>query len=80
MYYAYVLRSEQNGRLYKGSCRDIAVRVQKHNSGKVRSTKPYRPWKLIYFEEFKSRGEAFQREQYWKTVKGAAELRLLPGH
>jgi len=35
MDYAYVLRSEQNGRLYKGSCQDITVRVQKHNSRKV---------------------------------------------
>jgi len=79
MYYAYVLRSKHDGRLYKGSCGDIAVRVQRHNSGKVISTKPFRPWRLVYCEEFMNRGEAFHREQYWKTVKGAKELALLLG-
>ncbi|MFC1461921.1 GIY-YIG nuclease family protein [Verrucomicrobiota bacterium] len=59
MYYAYVLRSEHDGRLYKGSCADIAVRVQRHNSEKVRSTKPFRPFHLysircLYISSWKS--------------------------
>ena len=77
MFYAYVLRSEQDGRLYKGSCQNLAVRVQLHNAGRVRSTKPYRPWILVYHEIFPTRAEAFRREQSWKTPRGARELAKL---
>ncbi|MFC1497505.1 GIY-YIG nuclease family protein [Verrucomicrobiota bacterium] len=77
MYYAYVLQSKKNGRLYKGSCEDLDVRLNRHNSGKIKSTKPYTPWKLIYYEKFKTRSEAFRREHYWKTPTGSKELQLL---
>ena len=74
MFRAYVLRSLRTGRLYKGSCEDLDVRLHKHNAGRVRSTKPYRPWQLVYSESFATRSEAFRREQHWKSVGGAKEL------
>ena len=77
MFYAYVLRSEQTGRLYKGSCEDLDVRLKRHNAGHVRSTRAYAPWQLIHHEKFSTRSEAFQREHHWKTVAGAKELHLL---
>ncbi|MBL7114690.1 MAG: GIY-YIG nuclease family protein [Kiritimatiellae bacterium] len=77
MFYAYVLQSQQNGRLYKGSCSDLPVRLNRHNNGYVRSTKPYRPWRLIYSENFTTRAEAFRREQFWKTATGARQLKKL---
>ena len=75
MFCAYVLRSEANGRLYKGSCGNLDIRLQQHNSGKVRSTRPFRPWILVHSETFPTRSEAFHREQHWKTVEGAKELK-----
>jgi putative endonuclease len=77
MFYAYVLRSLQTGRLYKGSCGDLGIRLQKHNAGRVRSTKPYGPWELLHSEPFDTRSEAFRREQHWKSVAGAKELTAL---
>ncbi|MBN2302127.1 MAG: GIY-YIG nuclease family protein [Lentisphaerae bacterium] len=77
MYHAYILRSLKTGRLYKGSCEDLNRRVAKHNAGHVRSTKPYRPWSLVHHEEFATRSQAFRREQYWKTAKGARELQSI---
>ena len=47
-YFIYVIKSEIDGRLYKGMSSDINSRVITHNAGKVRSTKGYRPWKLVY--------------------------------
>ena len=79
MYYAYVLKSCKTGRLYKGSCEDLDIRLRRHNTGFVRSTRPYRPWILLHSECFETRGEAVQREHFWKSATGARELRrLLP--
>ena len=75
MYYPDVLYSDAHLRMYKGWCSDFNVRLNRHNRGLVKSTKPYRPWRLIYQETFPTRAAAFHREQYWKTATGAKELR-----
>ena len=69
-YFVYVIKSEINGRLYKGQTSNIENRLKEHNSGKTRSTKGYLPWKLVYFEEFITREEAILREKYFKTGIG----------
>ena len=61
-YYLYILKSIKNGRYYYGSTSNIEKRIRKHNNGNVRSTKAYRPWILIYKEEFVQRGDARKRE------------------
>jgi putative endonuclease len=70
MYYTYILRSEINGHLYKGSTDNIETRVEQHNAGMVNYTSKYRPWKLVYFETFQTRSEAMARERFFKTGKG----------
>ena len=67
MFYVYFLKSLKNGDLYVGSCEDVDKRVSNHNNGKVKSTKGYRPWKLVGFEEYASRSEAFRKEKFFKT-------------
>ncbi len=69
-YYTYILQSEKNKRRYFGSCEDICVRLDMHNSGKVKSSKAYIPYVLLYFEIFETRSAAFQREMYFKSVDG----------
>jgi putative endonuclease len=69
------LRSEINGSYYYGHCNDIGKRLKRHNAGKVRSTKAYRPWKLIYTEEFETKSEAYKREQYFKSIDGYRYLK-----
>lgn len=69
-FYTYILQSEKNGRRYFGSCENITTRLELHNAGKVRSTKAYIPYKLIYFEEFDTRSEAYKRELFFKTING----------
>ena len=65
-YFVYVLQSKKDGRLYKGYTIDINVRLQEHNSGKTKSTKGYRSWELVYFENFETKEEALTREKYFK--------------
>ncbi|HEU5290857.1 MAG TPA: GIY-YIG nuclease family protein [Cyclobacteriaceae bacterium] len=70
MFYAYILQSEQTGTFYYGSTKDVEDRLRQHNSGKVRSTKSKRPWKLIYSETFQTKSEAFKKELYFKSIEG----------
>ena len=78
MFYVYLLRSRIKAtQLYVGYTEDVETRFKKHNAGEVRSTKPYRPWVLIYYEFFTSKKDAKQREQYLKTTKGRRTLRLM---
>jgi putative endonuclease len=77
MYYAYVLQSERTGRNYFGSCEDLQHRLARDNAGKVRSTKAYRPYKLIYFEEFATRSQAFRRERFFKSIEGRIFLKRM---
>ena len=74
-YFVYILKSEKDGRLYKGISKDPMKRWKEHNSGKTMSTKGYRPWKLVFSERLQSRMEARNREKYFKSGRGRAYLR-----
>ncbi|MCL4510007.1 MAG: GIY-YIG nuclease family protein [Bacteroidetes bacterium] len=72
-YYLYILTSLKDTWHYTGHASDVPKRVQAHNSGKVKSTKSWRPFKLIYTEEFNTRSDAFRREMFLKSPRGAEE-------
>ncbi|MEO2053622.1 MAG: GIY-YIG nuclease family protein [Allomuricauda sp.] len=75
-YFAYVLRSLIDGRLYKGHTKDVQKRLLEHNSGKTKSTKGFMPWELVYFEEIETSAEARKREQYFKTGIGREFIKI----
>ena len=75
MYYVYVLESEIDGRHYKGHTSDLKNRIGQHNSGKTKSTKGYRPWKLVYSEIYNTKEEAIEREKYLKSGIGREYLK-----
>lgn len=77
MYYVYVLKSLSCDWLYVGYSNDLERRFGEHNDGKVKSTKAYKPFKLIFYEAFESKKDAKRREQYLKTNKGKRVLRLM---
>ena len=74
-YFIYVLQSEKDGRLYKGQTSNISKRLRQHNAGENKSTKGFRPWKLVYYESFKTREEALLQEKYFKTGSGREFLK-----
>jgi putative endonuclease len=73
-FYVYVLINK-DGRIYVGQTNDISQRLLLHNEGKVRSTKPYRPWQIMFTEEYKTRSESMTREKWLKTGKGREYIR-----
>lgn len=75
MFYIYVLESIKNRNLYIGSTADLKKRLTEHNRGLTFSTKPYRPWKLIYYEACLNQRDAIRREKYFKTNQGARLLK-----
>jgi len=74
-FYAYVIYSESHQRFYKGHCENLDLRLKEHNLGKTKSNKAFRPWKIIYYEEFDTREKAIQREKYFKTAAGRKFLK-----
>lgn len=77
MYKVYILQSEKNGRYYIGHTQDLVVRLSRHNNGKVRSTKNYKPWVVIYTENFETKHEAYKREFEIKSYKSGNSFKEL---
>lgn len=75
MWIVYVLLSEVKPIKYVGFTSDINRRLKEHNSGLSKFTKAYKPWKLVYKEEFESRQEARNREKYLKSGFGREFLK-----
>ena len=73
----YCLSSQTRKYLYVGMTNNVERRVREHNSGKERTTRAYRPFRLVYVEAFESRSEARIREKYLKSGRGKALLRKL---
>ena len=65
-YCVYLLSSEKTKYIYIGCTNNLKKRLKKHNEGKVFSTKKMLPVELIYFEAYKSKRCAFEREKSLK--------------
>jgi putative endonuclease len=74
MFYVYILKSEINGKCYIGSTRGLENRLKAHNAGKIRSTKAFVPYKVIYKETYSTYTEARRREIYIKKRKSRKYL------
>ena len=70
MFYNYVLQSVHTKNLYIGYTNDLQRRVKEHNQGLVTSTRPYKPWRVIYYEACLNEDDAKRRENYLKTTQG----------
>ena len=77
MIYLYVIKSEVNGDLYVGICKDVERRIGGHQAGKNRYTKGLRPWKLMQVEEYPDWSAARQKEKYYKSGIGKEYLKRL---
>jgi len=74
-YKVYILKSINCDRFYIGCTSDINKRILYHNSGRNKSTKPFKPWKIIYTEDFCKKTETYKREWFLKHPKGYKEKR-----
>jgi len=70
MYYTYILKSSKSKTFYTGWTTDLKKRVQEHNSGLSQATKPYIPWKLVFYASFETEKLAKDFELYLKSGSG----------
>ena len=80
MFFLYILQSGLNGRFYTGSCKDVYKRLLLHNDGRVKSTKSYLPWKIVYTESFVKFTQARARELKIKSWKKRSQIEKLILH
>jgi putative endonuclease len=66
----YILYSARFNRYYIGIAEDSNKRLSEHNNGKVRSTRPFVPWKIVHIEYYRTKQEARRREKYLKSAAG----------
>jgi len=69
-YFVYFLKSSNVNKFYIGVTINMEDRLKQHNNGKTKSTKPYKPWRIIYFENYSDKSEAYKREWFLKHPVG----------
>ncbi|MBU0597822.1 GIY-YIG nuclease family protein [Patescibacteria group bacterium] len=74
MYYIYLLKSLKKKWFYIGSTNKLNLRLKQHNAGKVRSTKAYTPFILIYLEAYNNKVLARKREIELKKSSQQKEI------
>jgi len=70
MWYVYILKSEKDNHLYTGCTNDLKNRLSLHNNGMVLATKFRIPFRLIYYEAYLDKRDAFTKEKWLKTGWG----------
>ena len=71
MFYVYFLSSQSKpDERYIGSTDDLKGRLTEHNAGKSVHTNKFKPWKLVTYVAFETRGKAEKFEKYLKHGSG----------
>ena len=73
----YALKSQTRNYIYVGMTQAIENRLERHNKGYERTTRPYKPFVLIHKEYIDTRVEARVREKYLKSVIGKEFLKSI---
>ncbi|MBE0570987.1 MAG: GIY-YIG nuclease family protein [Ignavibacteriaceae bacterium] len=77
MYKVYAIKSMVRNYIYVGLTADLDERIRRHNSGREITTRAYRPFELMYWEEQPTREDARKREKYFKSGVGKEFLKKL---
>ena len=77
MYYLYILKSIKYKKSYVGISDNVNRRLKEHNAGKMFFTKRYKPWEIIYTENFSTLVDAQKREKYMKSGTGRRFMKKL---
>jgi putative endonuclease len=77
MYKVYAIKSKNRNYIYVGLTTNLEERLNRHNSGKNRTTSAYSPFDLIYSEECFDRKSARVKEKYLKSGVGKEFLKSL---
>jgi putative endonuclease len=75
MFYTYILQSSKDRKFYTGFTKNLKLRFDEHQKGRVECTKDRRPLKLIYYESCLNQHDATHREKYLKSYHGKTFIR-----
>jgi putative endonuclease len=71
MFHVYVLYSEKFQKIYIGMTSNLEQRFKSHNElGTKGWTIQFRPWQIVYQEQFAEKKNALTREKQLKAAKG----------
>jgi len=71
MFTVYVLFSKKYNKIYIGYTSNLEQRMLSHNElGTKGYTLKYRPWEILFTEEYLTKSEAISREKALKAGKG----------
>lgn len=76
-FYVYILKSIKNGNFYIGYSTNLKKRFKQHNKGESQATKPFIPYKLIFYEAFLNEKDAKNREEYLKSGYGRKTIKKM---
>ena len=78
MYTVYVLYSKDYDKIYIGFTSNLDERLLSHNVlGNKGWTIKFRPWIVVYKEEYEAKSMAMRREKELKTAKGREFIRKM---
>jgi putative endonuclease len=79
MFFTYALYSDTFDIVYSGQTDNLQKRINEHNGlGEFKAWAcRYKPWRLLYVEEFSTRKDAMAREDQFKSGQGRKFLRSL---
>ncbi|WP_092894393.1 GIY-YIG nuclease family protein [Algoriphagus aquimarinus] len=70
MFTVYAISSIGKTYIYVGMTSNLEDRLNRHNSGYEKTTRPYHPFRLIYQKDFLTRALAREYEKFIKTTRG----------
>jgi len=73
-YYFYILRSIELDKFYIGHTSNLQERLKKHKSNHKGFTGKAKDWKIVYFEVFENKKEAYARERQVKNWKSKTKI------
>jgi len=77
MYHFYIIYSPSIDKYYTGHSSNLDERLKKHNSNHKGFTGKSSDWKLVYYESYSTKAEAYSRERLvksWKSKKRIEDL------
>jgi putative endonuclease len=77
MFTVYAIKSEDKDRIYVWMTTNLERRLSDHNRWYNKSTKAYRPFKILLKEKYWTSLEARTREKYYKSWIWKEKLKLI---
>ena len=76
MFTVYALYSLEFDKIYVGYTSNLTKRLLQHNELSIKGyTVRYRPWVVVFKEEYQTKTEAIKREKQLKSSRGRAYIR-----